>query len=313
MTAEEALGRVDVYRGSRLTSPAVVAFTRAAVRDALPAAPQPVTRAWISYATSCLGTLAARCEAQGLPLEREVVLDRARIDRFLSHDCAHLSLQSQAGYRSRLDVIGKALLPGQNDAPWPRAKLSKIDRVAPWDGAQAARVGLWMTGARPESRRYRLRTSLAGSLGAGLGRRDLTLVTGDHVTQDSRGVHVVIPECDTKPSRTVTVTAAWEREVLAAAERAGSRLLVAPDRTELDVNALTRSFDTANRFATPGDEFTTTRARNTWLVRQMAAGTPVTVLLAASGLTTVAVLGDLLRFVPAAAADDAAAWLRGTR
>ncbi len=183
MTPEQVQARIDAYRGGKSMSKAVVDFTREAVRDALHVAPQPVTRSWISYSTSCVGTIAARCEEQGLPLDRSVVLDRARIDRFLAHECRHMTKQGRSSYRSRLDVVAGALLHGQNESAWPRATLSAYDTVSPWSDEQAARVALWTTGLRPASRRNRMRAALALALGSGLRRRDLVLVTAAHVAR----------------------------------------------------------------------------------------------------------------------------------
>jgi hypothetical protein len=71
-------------------------------------------------------------EAQGLPLDRTVVLDRSRIDRFLSHDCRNLTKQGRSSHRSRLDVVAGALLFGLNESAWTRATLSGYDAVAPY-------------------------------------------------------------------------------------------------------------------------------------------------------------------------------------
>lgn len=311
MTPEQAHARVDAYRGGKSMSRAVVDFTREAVRDALCAAPQPVTLSWISYSTSCLGTIAARCEEQGLPLDRSVVLDRSRIDRFLAHECKHMTKQGRSSYRSRLDVVAGALLHGQNESAWPRATLSAYDTVAPWDDGQAARVALWTTGLRPAARRNRLRAALALTLGAGLRRRDLVLVTTAHVVRTDLGVQVTVPAKDNDPGRTVTCTASWEQAVLDASDRAAGGLLVAPDRERLSVQAFTNTVDNANKFAAGGDEFSATKARNTWLVRHLTAGTPVPLLMEQSGLTTTAVLSDLLRYVPPTNPALAAAFMRG--
>lgn len=314
MTPEQVQARVDAYRGSKSTSRAVVEFTREAVRDSLHAAPQPVTRAWISYATCIVGGLAASCERQGLPLDRTVVLDRARIDRYIAHDCAAMTKPGRSSYRSKLDVIAGALLHGQNDSAWPRATLNAADTVRPWTDEQAARVALWTSGARPRPRRDRLRVCLALSLGAGLNRRDLLVARGGHVESDGHGVRVVLPPTENDLGRTVTVAAAWEKEVLLAADRAGdANLLIAPDRDRLDGSTLTNSIRRANQHAPAGDEFTSLRARNTWLVRHLAAGTPLPLLMEQAGLTTTHTLGDLLRYVPAADPAAAAAWMRSTR
>lgn len=317
LSREEALARVECYRGSKMTSKEVVRFTRDAVRDTLPFAPDPVNRSWIAYATSVVGTLARVSEEQGLPLDRAVVLDRSRIDRFLAHDCGHLSVQSRASYRSALDKVAAAVLHGQNDAPWPRATFAKAIPTAPWDNAQAARIAQWTSGLRPRTRQDRIRVLLALTLGAGLRRRDMG-VTGHDVRQDQHGVHVAVPQARTPglvgpgpTDRVVTVAAAWEREVLLAAERAGGNLLIAPARSEFFLDSLTTYVMLANRLAPAGDEFTLARARNTWLVRHLAAGTPLPLLMAQAGVSSPGVITDLLPHVPAAVPAAAAAFMRG--
>jgi hypothetical protein len=313
LTAEQALARVEAYRGPKTMGREAVEFTRGVVRDSLHAAPQPPNRYWISYSTSVVGTLVRLSEAQGLPLDRSVILDRSRIDRFVSRDCAHLTAQGRSSYRSRLDAIASALLLGQNDSPWPRATLKRGDAITPWTDEEAARVGLWASGSRPASRRDRVRVSLALSLGAGLRRADAVLVTGEPVVADGHGVHLAVPADGDQPARTVTVAAAWEREVLAAAQRAGRHLLLAPTRLSLNRDTYSRSLAKANAHAPAGDEFTNSRARNTWIVRHLAAGTPLPVLLAHSGLTSLTQIESLLPHVPAVDPAAAASFMRGAR
>lgn len=312
LTPEQGLARAMSYRGTRGTGRAVVEFTRQAVADALGAAPTPLTSCWVSYSTSVVGRLAKECDEQGLPMDRSVVLDRARIDRFLSHGCRGLGTATRASYRSRLDIVAAALLGGQNDGAWPRAVIPAGDPLRPWDDAQAARVALWTSGARPESRRTRLQAALALSLGAGLRRRDLVLVRSGHVARHDDGtVQVTVVADGADPGRTVVITAAWERQVLDAADRAGGNLLVAPDRTALTAHAFSNTIEKANRAAPAGDEFSVRRARSTWLVRHMAAGTPLPLLMEQAGLRTVEHLSDLLPYVPAVDPAAAAAFMRG--
>jgi len=298
-TPEQANARIDRWRGTKGTSDAVVQFTREAVRDAMCAAPQPVTIAWLAYSTVVVGKLARTAEAQGRPLTREGLFSRARIDRFLSVDCADMVTQARSGYRSRLDVIAGALLHGQVVTAWPRATMSDHkDNLTPWGLAQAARVTLWTTGLRPATRRLRMRTLCGTTLGGGLRRRDVVLVTGEMVRVNDLGVHMTVPATDAEPSRIVTVARAWEQTIVDAAAVAGSNLLIAPDRSSLSVDTLTRTIDTANQTAPVGDEFVIGRARNTWLLRHLAAGTPLNVLMPQAGLTTTAHLQDLLPFLP---------------
>lgn len=287
LTPEQALDRIGRYRGSKSTSRAVVVFIQQTVRDSMCAAPQPVTSAWISYSTTVVGLIARVSEAQGMRLVPETVLDRARIDRFVAHECRHLSEHARSAYRSRLDVVAGALLHGRNETAWPRALYGNNDPTEPWTEAEAAAVVLWVTGLRPLTRCRRMTTLLASTLGAGLCRRDLVTVTGDMVASDGDGVHVTVPASPSEALRTVTVAAGFEPEVLDAAARAGGNLVIAPDRTSLSVDTLTRSIDTANSSA-PGVVYSIRRARNTWLCRHLLAGTPLPVLMRHAGLTTTA-------------------------
>jgi len=312
LSPEQAQDRIDSYRGSKSTSRAVVEFTKQVVRDALHVAPQPPTTAWISYSTTVVGLIAKVSESQGMALDRGVVLDRARIDRFLSHECKHLSDHGRSAYRSRLDVVAGALLHGQNETAWPRALYGKNDTTTPWTKAEAAEVVLWVNGLRPRTRQNRMTVLLALTLGAGLRRRDLVTVTGDHVTSDAHGVHVTVPASPSEPERTVTVAAAFEPEVLAATARAGSNLLIAPDKTSLLVDTLTHTIDTANASAL-GVIYSIRRARNTWLCRHLLAGTPLPVLMQHAGLTTTAHLQDLLPFLPPVDPTVGQAWMRTGR
>jgi hypothetical protein len=55
------------------------------------------------------------------------------------------------------------------------------------------------------------------------------------------------------------------------------------------------------------------RLRNTWLVRHLAAGTPLSILMGAADISTVKTLHALLDHVPAASADQISAALRQAR
>lgn len=113
------------------------------------------------------------------------------------------------------------------------------------------------------------------------------------------------------PGRTVVVAAAWEQQVLDAADRASGNLLVAPDRTAVTTHAFSNSVDKSNQAAPAGDGFSVRRARSTWLIRHMAAGTPLPLLMEQAGLRTVQHLSALLPYVPATDPAAAAAFMRG--
>lgn len=303
---------INRFRGSKAMPERQLAFVRQAVRDALPNAPQPVTKAWVTYSLTVVARLVMFCHVDGVPLEREHVFARSRLTRFIHHDCAGMATQAQAGYRSRLDVIAEALLTSRTGSSWPRAALSAVDVVTPYTAKEMQRLHGWSFTAHPAPKRARVQSLIAVGAGAGLRRRDAVLVRGTDVRRDERGVHLTVPDGPTPgSSRTITVLATWEDEVWAAAKTAGSNLLLAPTQTTLMPEALDRTVGYVNdKSPVP---FNIRRLRNTWLAIHLMAGTPLPVLLPAAGLETTAHLADLLPLLSAPAPTLSAAFMRGTR
>lgn len=302
-----AQAQIARSRVPRCESADAKAFTRACVRDALPAAPQPVTREWVAYSTSTVGHLVAACERSRVPLDRRRVFGPRQVDRLLHVDLASLSTGTKASYRSRLIVIADALL-GDLQSVGPRPRLGRFDTQAPYTEREIARLSAWAAHLRPESRRRRLRAALALSLGGGLTRGDALAVTGDHVRRTRRGVQVIAGTG--ARLRTITILTTWESDVAEAAELAGPNLLLGPERPTLGDDALDQSLHRTNRTAPV--PFVIGKARNTWLVHHLTAGTPLRVLMQAAGLATLEHLEDLLRFIPPPGGDEAARWLRGS-
>ncbi len=293
LTPAEADARVDRYRGTKSTSTQVIDFTREAVRDALPAAPQPVTNTWIAYSTSTVGLIAAASEAKGFPLDRKIVFGRDRIDAFLAHECAHLGTGTRASYRSRLDVIATGLSDGSGESAWPRPALSRLDVRVPYTPKETGKIAAWLPGVHPQARRERVSAIVALALGCGLRRRELVHITGDRVTSDEHGVHVSVPAGPKTVERTVTATADWEQTIAQLAASVGTDLLLARGKTSLSVEGLDNVLYTAN--VTAPVPVVIHRLRNTWLARHIIAGVPLPQLLPQAGLLTLQHLEDLLR------------------
>lgn len=297
MTAFAAAhGRVTRFRGSRLTQDGA-AFVRAAVRDALYAAPQPVTKHWVNYSLSVIARLVGMCEQAAIPLERQYVFTPRTRQRFIHVACADMVDMAQAGYRSRLDVISDALRRAPQHLTMDRPGICANDVLAPYTEADEIGMVAWAAGTRPASRRNRLRAVIALGAGVGERRRDMCITRGSDVIRDRHGVHVNIG--GTLP-RTVTCLAAYEEILWEHAQAAGNGLIIAPDKTWLDEDALSNTLATANE-QRPPVPVVIMRLRNTWLAHHLVGGTPLTALLPAAGLTTLAHLQDLLPHLPVSA------------
>lgn len=269
-------------------------FVRSVVRDVLYAAPQPVTRYWVAYALTVVGGLVGMCEDAGIELTRQRVFSERTRQRYLHVTCAGHVDMAQAGYRSRLDVVAAALSRSAQVAALTRPGISAEDVLIPYTDENIVDLLTWLGGTRPLTRRSRGTSTLALGLGVGARGRDVAVIRGIDVTRDEHGVQVEIG--GTSP-RTVTCLAQYEDHLWHAAQQARANLLVAPTQPTLSENRFQESLNQINGLRPPVP-FMLRRFRNTWLIKHLAAGTPLTVLMPAAGLLTAQHLQDLLPYVP---------------
>lgn len=228
--------RLTRFRGERLRPEAIV-FVRAVVRDALYAAPQPVTKHWVAYSLTVISGLVRSCDVAGMPLDRGRVFSERTRQRFLHVACAGMVSMAQAGYRSRLDVITEALQNTSADTSLSRPTITAQDVLIPYTDREESGLVAWAAGTRPASRRQRVRALLALGAGCGARRRDMVVIHGADVSRDGNGVHVRIG--GTLP-RTVTCLSTYEAMLWQAAKQAGAGLVIAPDKHTIQDGTLTQ-------------------------------------------------------------------------
>lgn len=144
-------------------------------------------------------------------------------------------------------------------------------------------------------------------LGCGLDCRDLGWVRGTDVTVDPDGVHVTVSG-GTRP-RTVTALAAYQDLLGVLANGSDHLLIGGPARGRRNVTSTAISRMVTDQTV---PALVVGRLRSTWLLTHLELRTPLPVLMAAAGLTTVRPLEDLLVHARAHSPQDAARWLRGT-
>jgi len=295
----EASRRIDRYagpnpkgRGGPRPSAAGLDLVRAIARDSLHAAPQPVDGTWVKYTLAVVAGVVTAAEVDGVALDYARVLSERSRARFLHHQGASLAPSTRGTYRSRLDLVATAVLIVP-EARGSRPGLTGADVTVPGAPRDEADLLAWAAGARPASRRRRLLAVLALCLGCGARLGELVGVRGADVTDDDEGVHVVLRDT-AGGSRPVTCRAVWEDVLRRAVPREPAHLVIAPDRPVLELASLSsflvRSTPGAPVGASPA------RLRNTWLVRHLEAGTPLSVLLPAAGLEGTTSLDELLPF-----------------
>ncbi|MGD8150819.1 hypothetical protein [Ornithinimicrobium sp. Y1694] len=185
-------------------------FARDLVVDVLPAAPQPVTSAWVRHTLAAVGTFVRWIAVDGLPLDRDVVLTEDVITRWVHVALRDRSKGTRATYQARLEII-RCHYRG---AFWAGQRYPRIDRDdpgMPLTEQDEADLWLWSTNLRRPTWRQRAGGSLALALGCGLTRFEQGRVYADDVTRDVAGLHVTVTSIrGGDDARVVTCRRSWE-------------------------------------------------------------------------------------------------------
>lgn len=248
--------------------------------------------------------LALWATAEGVPLDREAILDPETVERFCAVGLAGES--SRATHRSDLRRMAQNLT---RKAPWeiPPVPLARRNVVAPY---APTGVTLLRSDAHDQptaARRRGARALLALGLGAGLdGRWVARVVAGDVMR---RGLVVEVSVGEPAPRR-IVVRADWEEELLELAATAGSGCLLGRHSSSRH-----RVGDFVKRLYRPAGHprLSPARLRSTWLASHLRDGTRLPELCAAAGLQGFEVLSDLMAYVPPLPSEVADEMLRGMR
>jgi integrase len=293
----------------------VVLFTRAVVRDALHAAPQPVTRIWVRGALSIVSRVADWCVETGQSLTREHVFHPETQHRWLhAGPGADLTDGAVRTYRSRLSIIGIALTTPPEHLV-PRVSGLSSPSAPSHTSDEETALWAWSRGLRPLTRRQRVQGTLALCLGTGARRLDLAETRPHDIVRDDAGVHVTFHPTTRSGDqpRTVTCTQAWEDRLWHIAQTTRpDHLIIAPWRTEMTDLA---SYDKTLRDAAlqAPSALNPHRLRHTWLIRHLFAGTPLPILMPAAAISSLKHLADILKTIPEPTADEFRAALRQAR
>lgn len=249
-----------------------------------------------------LARIATWAISESLPLDWEIVLDPDTVERFVTS--LPVGARSRATYRADLRRIGPALT---RRAPWPPPPAVLPRRAAPHPYSAGELDSLRRIALLQSSPLRRRSARALVTLGAGAGL-DGRWVAGVRAVDVSRHDDGVLVQVGPPNARAVPVLAAFEDDVAELAARAGDQFLVGGTST-----CRNRAGELASRIEVPRGvpRLSVPRLRATWLVHHLTVGTRLPELANAAGLVGVAVLSDLLSFVPAAALEDAHRMLRG--
>jgi hypothetical protein len=226
--------------------------------------------------------------AEGMALDREIILDPDTVERFVS--VALAEDRSAATYRAVLRRVGPLLT---RRAPWePRPTAVARRPLAPPYSPQEVDLLLDDAGTQPTFSRQRAAFAfLALGLGVGLDGRWATRVTAHDVNRCGDGVVVRVGD---PSARSIVALASWEDALLGLADLADGQFLVG-GRTWS--NRKTGAL--VERLITPTGHprLAPARLRSTWLLWHLQAGTRLPELCRAAGLRGTGVFVDLLEYV----------------
>lgn len=227
---------------------------------------------------------------RGLELSSTAILARDNVISFIDSGLADRAPATRADYRSKLLRVAEALLPSEL-APRRLTPLQASDPCAPYSRAEQQDLLLWAR-SQKRARRKDARILLALGLGAGLSSAEIGNARANDIIATTDGA-VLVHVRDGRP-RTVPVLRRWEKVLLQRAqELSGEEYLFVAGRKGCGKNLI-------GNFVNRNDatvHVQAQRLRNTWLVVQMTACTPLPELIEAAGVESLEALSRFLPFV----------------
>ena len=238
-------------------------------------------------AASVLGLLGRFGLASGWPASAECLLDYDMIEGFCVRGCAGTASSTRGTYRSVLYALARPVngRPGRRPTPFPGAKPPP-----PYSPDERAELAAVAGAQRDAVKRSSALALVVFGVGAGLRPRELVALRGTDVTRHGRQVVVSVSG---PAARVVPVTAGYADRAWELARRAGSDFVFRPGPADRGYKNFVSSFTRGLAADPAAPRLSLRRARSSFICHHLAAGTPVPVLLA---LTGIAEAGSLARY-----------------
>ena len=240
-----------------------------------------------SVTAPALRGLSRFADSRGIPARWEFLLDYDVIEAFCVAGLAGRAPATRGTYRSALYRLAEARHgpPGQRPTPFPGARAP-----APYSPAERAELAAVAAAQRDPAKRASALALVVFGIGAGLRPGELVALRGGDVTRHGRQVmvHVSGPA-----ARVVPVTADYAGRAWELARRAGSGHVFRPGTADRGYKNFVANFALGLAADPAAPRMSLRRARSAFICRHLAAGTPVPVLLAVTGI---AGAGSLARY-----------------
>lgn len=235
----------------------------------------------------------------GLPLDDDL-FDRGTIGHYISVGCPQLTPAARGNRRSLLLRVSEALGVSEVNRFRP---LPPSDPTAPYRHAELVSVISWARGQSTPERRRNGHILLALGLGAGLSAQEIIELRRRDLVRDDSGITIRVP--GPRP-RLVPVLQEWEDALNGVGH--DDDFVFRPGRTMAYTNAISNFVARGPRH---GIRPQSQRMRTTWLIRQLDAGTPVSVLAEAAGVDTLEAFTRYLKFTAPVPQVEAMRLVRG--
>ena len=239
-------------------------------------------------------------EARGVPAGREFLLDYDVIEAFCVAGLPGAASSTRGTYRSvlyRLAIVANGP-PGQRPTPFPGAKAPP-----PYSAAERAELAAVAAAQRDPAKRASALALVVFGTGAGLRPSEIVALRGSDVTRRGRKVVVAVGG---PGARAVPVTAEYARRAAELARRAGSDFVFCPGPADRNYKNFVTSFTRRLAADPAAPRLTVGRCRATFICGHLAAGTPVGMLLAITGIAGAGSLARYARHVPGIASSKGA-------
>ncbi len=240
-----------------------------------------------SVTAPALRGLSRFADSRGIPARWEFLLDYVVIEAFCVAGLAGRAPATRGTYRSALYRLAGARHgpPGQRPAPFPGARAP-----APYSPADRAELAALAGAQRDPAKRSPALALVVFGIGAGLRPGELVALRGSDVARRGRrvAVHLGGPA-----ARVVPVTAGYAGRAGGLARHAGSRHVFRPGPADRSYKNFVTNFARGLAADPAAPRLSMGRARSSFICGHLAAGTPVGVLLAITGI---AEAGSLARY-----------------
>jgi integrase len=226
-------------------------------------------------------------DSRGVPAGWEFLLDYDVIEAFCVTGLRGRACSTRGTYRSALYRLAEVTHgpPGQRATPFHGARAP-----APYSAAERAELAAIAAAQSDPAKRSSALALVVLGIGAGLRPGELVALRGGDIFRRGRQVMVQV----TGPAaRVVPVTAGYAGRAGDLARRAGSGHVFRPGPADRSYKNFVTSFARGLAADPAAPALSMRRARSTFICHHLAAGTPVGVLLAVTGI---AEAGSLARY-----------------